>query len=64
MTKDDAEYLNGKIENEGFDYCFMCYSSFKDIEDEKFHELREAYIKSAKDLQKYIDEQQNKEQDG
>jgi hypothetical protein len=40
---------------EGFHYCFKHYSSFTEIEDEKFHELRKQYLESAKQLKDYID---------
>ncbi len=40
---------------DGFHYCFKHYSSFTDIEDEKFHELRKQYLESAKQLKDYID---------
>jgi hypothetical protein len=40
---------------EGFHYCFKDYSSFTEIEDEKFHELRKQYLESAKQLKDYID---------
>ena len=39
---------------EGFHYCFKHYSTFKEIEDEKFHELRKQYLESAKQLKDYI----------
>jgi hypothetical protein len=40
---------------DGFHYCFKHYSSFTEIEDEKFHELRKQYLESAKQLKDYID---------
>ena len=57
MTKEEAEYLSVKIREEEFHYCFKHYSRFGDIKDEKFHELRTAYLKSADELEKYINEQ-------
>ena len=56
MDLEDKEYMRSKINNEGFHYCFMYYSSFNDIEDEKFHELRLAYIEAVKNLENYINE--------
>jgi len=44
-----------RMNEEGFDYCFQDYSDWKDIEDEKFHELRKEYLESAKKLAEYID---------
>lgn len=54
MNKKDKEFVQYCIENEGFDYCFVNYSSFDEIEDEEFHKLRKEYIKAAKKLEKYI----------
>lgn len=54
MTKDDKEYVLNKIDNEGFHYCFVHYSDFKEIKDERFHQLRENCLKSMKDLEKYL----------
>ena len=48
------EYVKHRMEEEGFDYCFQHYSTFDEIEDEKFHQLRENYIKAAKQLEEYI----------
>jgi hypothetical protein len=54
MNKKEKEHVNDCIENEGFDYCFVNYSSFTQIKDKKFHELREAYLKAYEDLEKYV----------
>ncbi len=43
------------VENEGFDYCFTSYSTFDDVEDEEFHQLRKAYMKAANKLEKYLE---------
>ena len=40
---------------EGMHYCFEHYSSFEEIMDPKFHELREAYLKAASELTSYVD---------
>lgn len=50
----DMQYVRDTIENEGFDYAFRHYSHFEEIEDKKFHELREAYVKAAEKLIKYV----------
>lgn len=57
MTKlqEDMEYVQSKIDNEGFDYTFTGYSDFETIKDKKFHELRKAYIKAQEDLESYIE---------
>jgi hypothetical protein len=54
MKKKDREYVQSKIENEGFDYTFRDYSDFKDIKDPKFHELRLAYKAAAEKLADYV----------
>jgi hypothetical protein len=46
--------VRAKMENEGFHYCFKHYSRFEEIKDEKFHELRLAYLEAADALKKYI----------
>lgn len=43
------------IENEGFDYAFVHYSDFLEIKDEKFHELRKAFLAAREALTEYID---------
>lgn len=48
------EYLVAKIRDEGFHYCFIHYSDFKDIEDSEFHELREKYVDTTKKLEVFI----------
>jgi hypothetical protein len=52
--KDNWEFLNNKMKNEGFHYCFKHYSSWKEIEDEEFHELKQNYLKSAEELEGYV----------
>jgi len=54
---DDLSYLNAKMRDEGFDYCFRHYSSFEEIKDEKFHELRLNYIQIAEELENYVETQ-------
>ncbi|MFN7584003.1 MAG: hypothetical protein ACK5P0_01450 [bacterium] len=49
------EYLISKMKNEGFHYCFKHYSSFEEIDDDKFHLLRENYLKSADELKDDIE---------
>lgn len=48
------EFLYNKINNEGFHYCFSGYSNWDDIKDQKFHNLRLDYLKSASLLNKYV----------
>ena len=54
MTNEEREDIQFKASNEGFDYCFTCYSDFDEIEDEKFHELRKAYVAAHKELEDYL----------
>lgn len=54
-TIEDWEYVKNKMKNEGFHYCFIHYSRFEEIEDEKFHEIRKRYIETARELEKYVD---------
>lgn len=53
-TKQECEKINHIIENEGFDYAFRCYDSFRWVKDKEFHKLREAYILAARALEDYI----------
>lgn len=56
ITSEQKEQLSIIIENEGFDYAFMHFSEFSEIEDEKFHNLRKAYVNAAIELEEYIQE--------
>ena len=44
------------MDAEGFHYCFESYSHFDEIKDERFHELRLAYLKAAKELEDYVNQ--------
>ena len=48
----DVKY---RMNNEGIDYCFENYSSFKEIEDEEFHKLRLEFLDSMKKIREYVD---------
>lgn len=54
MKRSDAESVLAVISAEGFDNAFNHQSSFKDIGDVKFHELRRAYIAASKELSNYL----------
>ena len=60
---ENFQYVQVKMRDEGFDYCFRHYSSFKEVKDEKFHSLRESYRKIADELEKYVDDKINEIQD-
>jgi hypothetical protein len=51
---ENFQYVRAKMRDEGFDYCFRHYSSFEEVEDEKFHSLRESYIKISEELEEYV----------
>lgn len=46
-----------KIGDEGFDYALINYSDWDEIEDKKFHTLRDKYQKAHNDLLAYIETQ-------
>jgi hypothetical protein len=46
--------VNYRMDAEGFHYCFKHYSSFEEIEDEKFHGLRKRYLEVANHLETYV----------
>lgn len=59
MTYDEQEKWENvkyRMREEGFHYCFKHYSSFNEIDDEKFHELRKSYLKISSEIEKYVDE--------
>lgn len=59
MTPDEKEEWESckyRMDEEGFHYCFIGYSSWSHIEDEEFHRLRNSYIESAKLLREYINQ--------
>ena len=64
MTYEEQDEWNNvryRMDNEGIDYCFEHYSSFEEIKDEKFHELRLQFLKSLKEIQNYVNEKCQKE---
>jgi len=56
---EDFQYVENKMRNEGFDYCFIHYSNFDEIKDKEFHKLRKRYIKAQKALKQYITDRAN-----
>jgi len=54
MTKKEKNNILATIDNEGFDYGFANYSSFDEIKDKEFHELREKYLEARENLAVYI----------
>jgi len=54
--QDEWNMVRYRMDNEGIDYCFEHYSSFEEIKDERFHELRLQFLKSLKEIQNYVNE--------
>ena len=54
MTNEEKQEVAGEVDNEGFDNTFRHKTSFPEIKDERFHELREKYIEAAENLEKYF----------
>ena len=48
------EAVRYRMDNEGMEYCFEHYSSFKEIEDEEFHKLRLEFLDSMKKIREYV----------
>ncbi len=48
------EMVRYRMDAEGFHYCFKHYSSFKEVQDEKFHELRRKYLEISHELEEYV----------
>ena len=59
--QDEWNAVRYRMDNEGIDYCFEHYSSFEEIKDEKFHELRLQFLKYLKEIQNYVNEKCQKE---
>jgi hypothetical protein len=55
-TKEDWQYIQSRIKQEGLHYCFKHYSDFDEIKDKMFHNHRQWYIESADRLEKYIND--------
>jgi len=56
---ENFEMVRYRMENEGFHYCFKHYSSFKKVQDEKFHELRRKYLEISHELEEYVNSKIN-----
>lgn len=54
MKEKDKKRVLDAIENDGFDYAFNYYSTFSEIIDEEFHQLREEYLEASLALAKYV----------
>jgi len=56
---EDWQMVQYRMSNEGIDYCFKHYSSFEEIKDEKFHEIRNKFLTSLDEIQNYVDSKIN-----
>lgn len=54
MTNEEKRRVRDTIEEEGFAYAFVSCSEFGYVADEKFHELRRAYVAAHAVLQRYV----------
>jgi hypothetical protein len=61
--KENWESVHYRIREEGFDYCFRNYSRFPEIKDDYFHAIRQQYIETASELERYINEKYKESQD-
>jgi hypothetical protein len=46
--------VNYRMDNEGFEYCFKHYSSFSEIKDEEFHNLRLTMLTQMENMRKLV----------
>jgi len=51
---DNWKAVDYRMREEGIDYCFEHYSSFKEIEDEEFHKLKMEFLDSMKKIREYV----------
>ena len=42
------------VDSEGLEYAFVNYSSFEEIKDERFHELRKEFLYAYRELDRYL----------
>ena len=54
MDKHQQKVVTDVIDNEGFEYAFVHYSNFDDVENEEFHAMRKEYLKAREKLVKII----------
>lgn len=54
MNGKEIKKIQEDVECEGFAYAFMNYSDYPEVKDDKFHELRTKFLKSAQDLADYL----------
>lgn len=55
ISEPNKVYMEVRIEKEGFHYAFTGYSDFLEVEDERFHELRQKYLAALKEFAEYME---------
>lgn len=53
---DNWKAVNYRMDDEGIEYCFKHYSRFEEINDEKFHQLREELISKMDEIRQYVND--------
>lgn len=56
MKQSDAESVLAVIQAENFDEAFNHYSTYRDISDMRFHQLRKSYLDARQELMQYVSE--------
>ena len=52
---DQWKMVRYRMDDEGMDYCFMNYSSFREIQDEEFHTLRLKLIDLMEQMEQFLE---------
>jgi len=55
MKKKDAKKVLAVAREEGMLYAFEYYSGFEEIDDDRFHQLRQDFLDANKELRKYLE---------
>lgn len=53
---EDWQMVRYRMDNEGLEYCFKHYSSFEEIKDEEFHNLRKKLLETMEKMRTFVDE--------
>lgn len=60
LTEQEAALLAARVDSDGLHYTLVHYSDFthgrNEVKDRRFHQLREAYVQSADELEQYLRE--------
>lgn len=57
ITKEQRDQLTYRIVDQGIEYAFVNYSHWQEIEDEVFHEQREAFLEAYNKFNEYLQQQ-------